>query len=169
MGLETTVEVDAHWTGNTGSSYGLIFGIQGDFEHFYSFEVNTDYEGFGLYRYGPEGWTEIIPFNSGLSMINPGTEINHLKVTRNGDTIMLEINGTLISPFPQDGIITGLSVAGLIVSSYSDLENAEASFDNFRFTRLEPSSNSAAEPDAMMDKQVLANRNQKAFQQENRR
>ncbi len=148
-----TVEVDARWTGNTGSSYGLIFGIQGDYEQFYSFEMNTDFQEFALLRYGPGGWVEIVPPTGSLrSML--GADTNHLKATRNGDVISLEVNGTTLGSW-SDSTITGASGTGLIISSYSDVANAEAAFDNFSVTRLDSSLRAAAaDPDAFTDREV---------------
>lgn len=136
-----TVEVDARWAGNSGASYGLIFGIQGDFEQFYSFEVNSDYQEYSLYRYDAGGWTELVPYTTS-SAIHPEEQTNHLKATRNGDTITLEVNGTILGTW-VDGNITGATNSGLIVSSYSDLDNAEARFDNFSVTGLGGAPNSS--------------------------
>ena len=133
--INYSVEVDARWSGNSGASYGLVFGVKGDFEQFYTFEVNSDYEQYALYRYGPGGWTEIVPFTYVYRTINPGVMGNHLKVTRHGDTITLEVNGTVLGTW-FDETITGASGSGLIVSSYSDLGDAEARFDNYRVTGL---------------------------------
>lgn len=133
--INYSVEVDARWAGNSGTSYGLVFGIQGDFEQFYSFEVNTDYQEYALYRYDSTGWTELVPWTGAAAVINPGAQTNHLKAIRNGNDITLEINGTILGTW-SDGAITGDSGTGLIVSSYSDLANADAHFDNFRVTGL---------------------------------
>ena len=130
-----SVEVDARWAGNSGSSYGLVFGIQGDFEQFYSFEVNTDYQEYALYRYNSTGWTELVLWTGAAAVINPGAQTNHLKAIRNGNDITLEINGTILGTW-SESTITGDSGTGLIVSSYSDLANADAHFDNFRVTGL---------------------------------
>jgi len=129
-----SVEVEARWAGDSGASYGLIFGIQGDYEQFYSFDVNTDYQDFALYLYGPGGWTEIAPVTYS-SAIHPGAETNHLKATRSGDAITLEVNGTVLGTW-TDSTISGESGSGLIVSTYSDAEDGEASFDNFALTGL---------------------------------
>lgn len=129
-----TVEVDARWAGDSGASYGLIFGIQGDYEQFYSFDVNTDYQDFALYLYGPGGWTEIAPITYS-SAIHPGAETNHLKATRSGDASTLEVNGTVLGTW-TDSTVSGESGSGLIVSTYSDAEDGEASFDNFAMTGL---------------------------------
>jgi len=43
-----TVEMDARWVGGTGDSYGLLFGITGNFSQYYMFDMNTDYRMFRL-------------------------------------------------------------------------------------------------------------------------
>jgi hypothetical protein len=154
-----SVEADARWSDRTGASYGLVFGIQGDFERFYSFEVNTDYQEFILYRYDPGGWTEIAPVTYS-SAIHPEAETNHLKATRNGDSITLEVNGTVLGTW-NDSAITGSSFSGLIVTTYSDQENAEARFDNYKITGL-GSSGAAAD---LMDEVLQPLHFEKAYRQ----
>jgi hypothetical protein len=83
-----SVEADARWSGETGASYGLVFGLQGDFEQLYTFEVNSDFQDFTLYRFGGGSWTTIVPATPSAA-IHAGTETNHLKVTRNGKTQVL--------------------------------------------------------------------------------
>jgi hypothetical protein len=129
-----SVEVDARWAGNSGSSYGLVFGIKGDWEQLYTFEVNSDYQMYTLYRRDAAGWTELVPWTS-APVINSGAQVNHLKATRNGDLITLEVNGTILGTW-SDSTVAGDSGAGVIVSSYSDLANADAAFDNFKVTGL---------------------------------
>ena len=122
------VEIDARWEGNSGVSYGLIFGIVGNYEQFYTFEVNTDSQDLRLYRYDASGWSPL--GGKGSPLINYGTAINHLKVIRKGSAITLEINGSDQGTW-FDGTISGYTGVGLIVSSYSDVPNADARFDNF--------------------------------------
>ena len=142
-------ETDARWAGNSGASYGLIFGIQGDFEWFYSFEVNTDYQEYAIFRYDPGGWTQIAPITYSPAVL-PGAGTNQLKATRNGDAITLELNGTILGTW-YDGTITGASYTGLIVASYIDLANAEARFDNFSVTGLGSAANAIT---ASLDRNV---------------
>lgn len=147
--LSYTAEVDVRWAGNTGASYGLIFAIQGDFEKLYSFEVNSDYQEWILYSY--ESGTWIDQFYSSSPAIHPGWETNHLKIyyvvdailpVQSGivlaqDKVVLEVNGTIV----QEVYVTSVGSdnktgSGLIVGSYSDLEEAEARFDNFAMTGI---------------------------------
>jgi len=132
--LTYAVEVDARWAGNTGASYGLIFGIKGNYESFYSLEVNSDYQEFALYRYESGNWSTINPWSYSPA-IHPGAETNHIKVSYIDGKITPEINGTSLGQWSLF-LTEGASGSGLIVSSYSDLEEAEARFDNFAMTGL---------------------------------
>lgn len=87
------VEVDARWVGTPGLSYGLIFGYTGTGAQMYIFDVNTDFTVYALYRFD-DGYEIVPPTYS--PAVNGGTASNHLKVTRNGDQITLEINSQVI-------------------------------------------------------------------------
>jgi predicted outer membrane repeat protein len=128
------VEADARWVGSPGSGYGLMFGLIGDFEEFYLFDINTDYKRFRLLRADPTDWTVVVPITDAPA-IKGGTASNHLKVTRDGDQITLEVNGTVLGTWTE-GSITGLTGSGVVSSPYSSEPVSDARFDNFRVTRL---------------------------------
>jgi len=128
------VELDARWSGTPGSSYGIIFGITSGFNQYYLFDMNTDYRQFRLYRRDPTGFTLIVP-PTPSSAINGGTASNHMKATRNGSSITLEVNGTVLGTW-SDSAISGLTGAGLVSSPYSNNPISDARFDNFRVTDL---------------------------------
>jgi len=128
------VEADARWVGTPGASYGLIFGIAGDFSQFYLFEVNTDYQVYWLLRSDPSGWVTLIDFTYSPA-IHSGPASNHFKVTRNDSQITLEVNGTVLGTW-YDSAIFGLTGAGLASSPYDDVPASDARFDNFRVTSL---------------------------------
>ena len=129
-----TVEMDARWQGTPGSSYGLLFGLTGDFSYYYLFDVNTDYREFRLYRRSPSGLIQIVT-PTYASAINGGTASNHLKVTRNGNQITLYANGTALGTWWDSGI-TGLGGVGLISSPYIGSPTSDARFDNFNVVKL---------------------------------
>jgi uncharacterized repeat protein (TIGR01451 family) len=129
-----TVEMDARWEGAPGSSYGLIFGLNGDFREYYLFDMNTDFQLFRLLRIDPGGVATIVPVTSS-SAIYPGTTINHIKATRNGTAITLEVNGTFLGNW-YDAVVTGLTYAGLMSAPYIGSPTSDARFDNFRITGL---------------------------------
>lgn len=135
------VEADARWEGKAGASYGLIFGIVGNYEQFYSFEVNTDFQEFGLFRYSDQGWTTIVPITFS-SAIQVGLARNHLKATRNGSDITLEVNGTSLGSW-SDATLQGETGSGVIASAYSDVANADARFDNFIVRDTAPAGSAA--------------------------
>jgi hypothetical protein len=128
-----TVEVDARWVGAPGASYGILFGMMGDFNQFYSFDVNTDYQQYGLWRNDGVEWYTIFPWTY-TPYIYGGIASNHLKITRNGFQITLEINGMFLGTW-TDANITGATYSGISVEPYSGFPTSDARFDNFSVTQ----------------------------------
>ncbi len=126
---DTLVEVEARWVGVTGASYGLLFGLQGDYERFYLFDINTDYQQYRLLRADESGVVNLAG-PAGSDAINPGLATNHLRATRSGTAITLEINGVLLGTWDDSGIM-GLAGAGIGTGSYAGMGAADARFDNF--------------------------------------
>ena len=125
------VEVDARWAGDPGAGHGLVIGIVGNLDQFYTFEVNTDYQEYAVWYFqDPGGWVLISYGNS--AAIQPGGGTNHLKVTFEGLNFTGEVNG---SPLITWAGTPGELGVGLTVTSYSDLPNADAGFDNFKVTQ----------------------------------
>jgi hypothetical protein len=140
-----TAEVYARWAGNSGTGYGLVFGIVGQFERFYLFLVNTDLQQYTLLRYdGADAWTAIRPWTNS-SAIHGGASQNQLGIIRDGSTIRLIVNGLWVDLF-GDATISGATRAGVAVASYMDLPNADARFDSFRMAAYSGSTSTA--PDA---------------------
>ena len=136
------VEVDARWASEPAYSYGIIFGVLADFSQYYLFDMNTDVQEFRLLRRDPSGFSEVVPITS-ASAINGGTSSNHLKVTRDGDLITLEVNGTVLGIW-SDGTINGPTFAGIMSSPYDDQPISDARFDNFALMYL-PNSGAAVQ------------------------
>jgi hypothetical protein len=129
------VEVDARWAAPDvlvlpGSGYGLIFGIVGDFDGYYLFDVNSDYQQYRLLRRDAGGFTVIVPPTAAPLVIQPTGSNNHLRVTRNGDQIALAINGTTLGTW-IDNTYMGMVRTGISVQPYSNRPAADARFDNF--------------------------------------
>lgn len=132
------VEVDARWVTNTGTGYGIIFGIENNFKRFYMFLVNTDFEEYALIRYdGPDNWIALRYWTSSAA-INPVDQSNHLGIVRNGSIIRLAINGSWVDLL-EDATLSGATGAGVVVATYVDLPHADARFDNFDMNWLESS------------------------------
>jgi len=127
------VEVDARWAGNSGS-YGLLFGLAEDFSRYYMFLVNTDWQDYALYYFESGSFTPIVE-ETVTSAIHGQFSKNHLKVTRNGSQISLEINGVILGTW-TDANSTGPAYVGLVNAPYVDLAFADARFDNFMVTAL---------------------------------
>ena len=130
-----TVEADVRWDTNTGSDVGLLFGGDtGAFQRFYFFDINPDYQAYALYRFEPDSIITIASPAQSL-VIQPGTSSNHLKVTRNGGQITLEINGATLGSW-YDTAISGLTFTGLASAPYDNYPTSDARFDNFRVQSL---------------------------------
>lgn len=133
------VEVDVRWEGETGNSYGLLFGITEGFQQYYLFDINSDYQMYRLLRRDPGGFTQLVPPTMS-SAIHPGANSNHLAVTRNGGAITLAINGSTLGTWYDYGIV-GKTDVGLVTSAYNSDPTSDARFDNFQVVRLKNQTN----------------------------
>jgi hypothetical protein len=124
-----TVEVDARWAGEPGNSYGILLGNNLEFDRLYSFEVNTDFLDFSLFYWDGSSWQTIVPWTVS-PYINPGMASNHLKFTRNGTQITLEVNGNVLGTW-ADGNLSGPTYAAIMSDPYVDYPTSDARFDNF--------------------------------------
>lgn len=141
------VETDARWASTPGEAYGLVFGIKDTpttfFNQYYLFDMNTDFREFRLLRRNSGGgFSTIVPITFNPA-INSGTTSNHLKATRNGSQITLEVNGVVLGTW-FDGTITGETDVGVVANPYNNNPNADARFDNFSITKLPGSSGISA-------------------------
>jgi uncharacterized repeat protein (TIGR01451 family) len=127
------VETNARWVGTPGNRYGVMLGITPAPDQYYLFVVNTDHQQYWLLRRDPGGFSTLA---SGDSLaIQMGTTSNHLKATRSGNNITLEVNGTVLGTW-TDGMISGMTGVGLVSNPYSNIPVSDARFDNFSFTML---------------------------------
>ena len=129
-----TVDVDARWVGAPGESYGILFGIIGNYDQFYLFDVNTDYQDYRLLRFDGNDYHSIVPQSHSIS-INSGTASNQLKITRNGYQITLEVNGSILGSW-TDSNIAGETYTGIISTPYLGYPTSDARFDNFSVTQV---------------------------------
>ncbi len=129
------VELDARWSSDPGSSYGIVFGIVGNYDKFYLFDINTDLRRYRLAYVDQYGWVTLI-YPAESNVINSGQVSNHLKIVRDGNEIKLIINGSTVRTY-YDGRIAGPTSAGIVSSPYSDQPHSDARFDNFSFEQLQ--------------------------------
>jgi hypothetical protein len=127
-----SVEVDSRWFGEPGYSYGILFGIVGDLDQYYIFDVNTDAQDYGLWYFNGSEYIVLVPFSES-EYVNPGNGSNHLKATKYKDQITLEINGFLLGTW-TDYFLTGITYTAIISSPYDGIPYSDARFDNFSLT-----------------------------------
>jgi hypothetical protein len=134
------VEVKARWSESNleGSSYGLIFGITGDYESYYLFDLNPRWRQFRLLRRDPSGWSVVVPI-TGSSAINDTTSWNTLSAYLFGHSIGLEINGQTLGVWsiPEIKFATG---SGIASAPYSNYPQSRAWFDDFKIINIQNSS-----------------------------
>ncbi len=119
-----TVSVSARRTSGTSGAYGLLFGINEDWNQFY--EVLIDANAFSVWRYN-NGWTALQNWTTS-NAIATGTSWNRLKVVRNGSLITVYINGQQVTNI-NDNTLVGLRRIGLTVESYNT--GVDTRFDDF--------------------------------------
>ncbi|MBP7687344.1 MAG: hypothetical protein KA765_05535 [Thermoflexales bacterium] len=120
-----TASVSARRTNGTSGSYGLLFGINENWSHFY--EVLISNNSVSVWRYvnglwyTPQNWTS-------SNFIATGTNWNRLKVVRNGTLITVYINGQQLANL-DDSMFVGLGRIGLVAESGDTA--ADLRFDDF--------------------------------------
>jgi len=126
-----TVGVDLRNPGSISGSYGIAFGIAGDWSTFYSLEI-YDSGWFGIYRWGPGGITTLVENFS--PAIRQGNDANRIAIERNGSGIKAYANGSLLASL-TDGTYQGSRYIGLIAISYGQ-PGLDVRFDNFTVTPI---------------------------------
>jgi hypothetical protein len=124
-----TIAVDARWVGEPGSGYGIIFALTPDFSQYYLFDVNTDFQMFRLLKKDADGF-HTVASPAYASAIHSGVSSNRLQVTRNGNQIILAVNGATLGGW-YDYTTMSLTGVGIVSSPYSDEPISDARFDNF--------------------------------------
>lgn len=128
------VESDMRWVMTTGSAYGLVFGLVGDFEAAYVLEVNAVTPAFRVRRLTPDGnWVIIQDWTRESAITVSGT--NHVRVVRQGSAITIRINAVQVAAL-QDTAIMGPTGAGILAMTYPGQSGVEARFDRFQVTGL---------------------------------
>ncbi len=125
-----TVESDAHWYAKTGSIYGIVFAIQGDFDSFFLFYLNSEDQSYGIYYYQTGHTLVSLVYPTDSPAIHSGTQKNHLKITLIGTNVTAEVNGTVLGNWQWDRI-SGSTSVGVAVGSSRIKPKSDARFDNF--------------------------------------
>ena len=124
-----SVDLDVHWVGEPGFAYGIVYEISPDFEQYNLLLVNTDYQEYGIYQYRLGGLTPIMTPEY-FQAINPGNNINHLKIFQDPYGITrVEINNRMV--WSGYSGLEGPAYVGLVSVPYDDYPESDARFDNF--------------------------------------
>jgi hypothetical protein len=147
-----TVEVDARQVSGF-SDFGLVFGMNEDITQFYAFSIDAIFQEYALFyynEYSTNQFTVLQNYTKSSSIKTMGN-YNHLKVTRNGSQISLNINGTNLGTWNHSAV-QGLSNVGVINSPYDYYYDyhydSDVRFDNFSVTLLPDTTLSPAEVQA---------------------
>ncbi len=135
LARDYAVEVEVYWANKRGLSYGLVFGILGEFDQFYMLDISADTQEFQLWRYDGEEFHRI---RGNLAPeIREKNGKNGLKITRyynpsgQADVITIEINRVRIEELLISNAWEYRMGVGLF-STAAVKGEAEARFDNFR-------------------------------------
>lgn len=131
--------VKARWAGESGRTYGLLFGMPTDsFSPSYFFDVSSDGQWFRLRQHGADGLKSIIPQTPAPTAILTGTATNLLEITVETMTMTLAINGSVVATQAVSTVLTDTygHVALAVQPQPGISSKAVARFDNFRVTTL---------------------------------
>jgi hypothetical protein len=131
-----TLEVDAHCASAADDvSYGMTFRVSEDLQSFYGFTVSSK-GSWQLWRRTDGLWGEVeVLAGKSSGIIKKGRAWNHLRVTADGQTIELSVNGNQLYVFTKAIGTSGL--VGLVASSPPNALGQEVVlFDNFKIWSL---------------------------------
>ena len=113
-------------TGNMEDQGGITFRQSEADQSFYFFSVNSN-GSYSLTMYDGSGWDTLIE-TSDTNLLK-ANQVNHLGVSIQGSTILLEINGKVVDSFEDSRLSAG--VAGLGLHLPAAKEDATVIFSNF--------------------------------------
>lgn len=127
--LASTAAVDARWASQPGNFYGLLFGTAGRLDRSYLLAVNTDSRVWLVFEISDKGMELVTP-PTASDAVRPAGEVNRLAASRQGERIILSVNGVAVGelPDPAPGEPFG---AGLAAATYTFRAPADVRFDNF--------------------------------------
>jgi hypothetical protein len=130
-----TVEVDARWVGDPGWHYGIFWDRNMDIDdHRYKFSVDTEDLTYRLQHFDGVEWHSPVDWTYS-PYINGGIASNHLKITKNGPQIALEVNGFVLVTV-TDSSFPSRTYTGIFSAPYDGYPTSDARFDNFSVTQL---------------------------------
>ena len=129
---DVVIEVDAKkLAGPDNNDYGVICRYQ-DIESFYFFTIGSDgYYGISKYTKDGDSLIGMSSLGKNTDVILGGDATNRIKVTCQGDTLKLEVNGTLLAEAVDADFTSG--DIGLIAGSNETL-GVDVMFDNLLVT-----------------------------------
>jgi hypothetical protein len=130
------------------TAYGLIFGEDGNFDHFYAYLVIPDTQNYALARFDTDdGWLALTwdPVDNDAWLLSdkiaPSTAINDLGAERDGALITLSVNGEFLD---QRIDLAPLSTGYFgVINWSSQYDTAIADFDHYKLTTWGPGVNLA--------------------------
>lgn len=125
---DVIMEVDGKkLAGPDENDYGLICRYQ-DAANFYFFTIGSDgYYGVSKYFNGEETLVGMTEMGQNTSVIQGGDATNHIRVTCKGNSLTLEVNGTILVDVADSDLTSG--DIGLIAGTY-DTPGVDVLFDN---------------------------------------
>lgn len=130
---DVVIEVDGKkLAGPDENDYGLICRYQ-DATNFYFFTIGSDgYYGVSKYFNGEENLVGLTEMGQNTSVIQDGDATNHIKATCKGNSLTLEVNGTILVDVLDSDLTSG--DIGLIAGTY-DTIGVDVLFDNLVVTK----------------------------------
>ncbi|MHB9033711.1 MAG: choice-of-anchor Q domain-containing protein, partial [Anaerolineae bacterium] len=131
-----SVEVQADWENGYGSDIGLVFGLEGNFDYFYLFDINTYQKKYQVLRVTPTEVIQWVPPTYSDAIDGSFFARNFLKVIVFHGALILEINGQRVAVYPGAAVMAAETGSGIFAGDliYGPME--EADFDNFKVTHL---------------------------------
>lgn len=127
-----TYRIDANWLpASEGASYGLLFGIQGDFERYYFVEVSSENRQYRLIRYEDNQFVEVKSWTYDNVIKNDDWSINELAITLNSNSFRVTINDKVVGSW-SDSNLRGPTYTGLAASSWANVNIFHANFDHYQ-------------------------------------
>ena len=128
---------------NDGSIYGLVFGLNNQTinnnSRFYTFWVDPSDQTYALQLFNQGSWTNLTGNNNNAfrfsNTINSGTGLNHLRVRREGNLILLFINHRFVDVVTNN-TLANFGFVGVANWYAYNTGSARSGFDDFAVNRI---------------------------------